>query len=126
MSRDPDKYELIKEGAKNFRNEVGILMKPRGFKVGVRVGRVGGYWNEAKIKVDVKTPKWFKWYTDSTWNKTDKAKKMVNVFHNRLVNLILEESSKSKLFKWEYNDEEATYDDINDSIIFEHTFNGYN
>lgn len=96
-------YLIIKETLPSFRDENKLLLKPRGFNVLVRLYNKS-YWKDAKIIIKITPPGWFKYYNDYKWDISSQGRKLEESLTNRLLNMILCNSSKKvDGFMWNDN-----------------------
>jgi len=121
-----DKHQIVKLALKDFREEINTLMKPHGFNFSVRLYK-GGYWKDAKVRIDIKTPGWFD-AGGHSWNRSDKANKLESSVINRIVKLVIDYDENNEEFKWHYPVDDIykklTGSEVEHKIEFNILFNG--
>jgi hypothetical protein len=83
-------YETIKEFAKDYRTEIGPMMKSKGFTLSISTSK-GSYWNDGRMNFVIKkVPRNFYVWTNeyNRYNKTEKSNKLLNTIRDRVSNLI--------------------------------------
>ena len=84
-------YETIKEFAKDYRTEIGPMLKSKGFTLTISTSK-GSYWNDGRMNFKVKkVPSNFYVWTNeySKYQKTDKSQRLLESIRDRVRNLLL-------------------------------------
>ena len=84
-------YETIKEFAKDYRTEIGPMLKSKGFTLSISTSK-GSYWNDGRMNFQIKkVPSNFYVWTNeyNRYNKTEKSQKLLNTIRDRVRNLLL-------------------------------------
>ena len=113
------RYEVVKFATRTLRSELNKSLKTKGFDFKLRT-RVGGYWNDGTIYMDVTVPSWFKHLDENdNWEPSEKSKKLISSFVTRILNIVTTEDLSSEVWG-----DELTKDDIKDRIVWEATIRG--
>ena len=113
------RYEVVKFATRTLRAELNKSLKTKGFDFKLRT-RVGGYWNDGTIYMDVTVPSWFKHLDENdNWEPSEKSKKLISSFVTRILNIVTTEDLSSEVWG-----DELTKDDIKDRIVWEATIRG--
>ena len=84
-------YETIKEFAKDYRTEIGPMLKSKGFTLAISTSK-GSYWNDGRMNFQIKKipSNFYVWTNEySRYNKTEKSIKLLNTIRDRVRNLLL-------------------------------------
>ena len=83
-------YETIKEFARDYRTEIGPMLKSKGFTLAISTSK-GSYWNDGRMNFQIKKipSNFYVWTNEySRYNKTEKSNKLLNTIRDRVKNLI--------------------------------------
>ena len=84
-------YETIKEFAKDYRTEIGPMMKSKGFTLSISTSK-GSYWNDGRMNFQIKKipSNFYVWTNEyNRYSKTEKSNKLLEVIRDRVRNLLL-------------------------------------
>ena len=85
------KYETVKEFAKDYRTEIGPMMKSKGFTLSISTSK-GSYWNDGRINFQIKKipSNFYVWENEySRYNKTKKSIKLLDTIRDRVRTLLI-------------------------------------
>tara|TARA_B100000959_G_C14574979_1_gene457468 strand:- start:95 stop:469 length:375 start_codon:yes stop_codon:yes gene_type:complete len=112
-------YEVIKFATRELKKELNKSLKPAGFDVSIKT-RVGGYWNDGTILIDISAPSWFIYNNkDDRWMPSEKATNLAESLKKRILNILTTENLNEEVWG-----DELTKDDIRDKIVWETNFRG--
>ena len=84
-------YETIKEFAKDYRTEIGPMLKSKGFTLTISTSK-GSYWNDGRMNFQIKKipSNFYVWTNEyNRYSKTEKSNKLLNTIRDRVSNLLL-------------------------------------
>ena len=84
-------YETIKEFAKDYRTEIGPMMKSKGFTLSISTSK-GSYWNDGRMNFQIKKipSNFYVWTNEyNRYSNTEKSQKLLNTIRDRVRNLLL-------------------------------------
>ena len=96
-------YETVKDFAKDYRTEIGPMLKSKGFTLAISTSK-GSYWNDGRMNFQIKKipSNFYVWTNEySRYNKTEKSQKLLGVIRDR-VNSILVESNLDVDLNFDY------------------------
>ena len=98
-------YETIKEFAKDYRTEIGPMMKSKGFTLSISTSK-GSYWNDGRMNFVIKkVPRNFYVWTNeyNRYSKTVKSQKLLSTIRERVTKLVAENTSLDVDLNFDYH-----------------------
>jgi len=84
-------YESIKEFAKDYRTEIGPMLKSKGFTLSISTSK-GSYWNDGRMNFKIKKvpSNFYVWNNEyNRYNKTEKSTKLLNTIRDKVKGILL-------------------------------------
>ena len=85
-------YETIREFAKDYRLEIGPMMKSKGFTVSISTSK-GSYYYDGRLNFQIKKipSNFYVWTNEyNRYNKTEKSQKLLKVIRDRVNDILIE------------------------------------
>ena len=98
-------YETIKEFAKDYRTEIGPMMKSKGFTLSISTSK-GSYWNDGRMNFQIKKipSNFYVWTNEyNRYSKTEKSQKLLSAIRERVTKLISENTSLDVDLNFDYH-----------------------
>ena len=98
-------YETIKEFARDYRTEIGPMLKSKGFTLSISTSK-GSYWNDGRMNFQIKKipSNFYVWTNEySKYNKTEKSQKLLNTIRDRVKKLVAENTTLDVDLNFDYH-----------------------
>ena len=98
-------YETIKEFAKDYRTEIGPMLKSKGFTLSISTSK-GSYWNDGRMNFQIKKipSNFYVWTNEyNRYNKTEKSQKLLNTIRDRVKKLVAENTTLDVDLNFDYH-----------------------
>jgi len=98
-------YETIKEFAKDYRTEIGPMLKSKGFTLTISTSK-GSYWNDGRMNFQIKKipSNFYVWTNEyNRYNKTEKSQKLLNTIRDRVKKLVAENTTLDVDLNFDYH-----------------------
>ena len=85
-------YETIREFAKDYRLEIGPMMKSKGFTVSISTSK-GSYYYDGRLNFQIKKipSNFYVWTNEyNRYSKTEKSQKLLKVIRDRVNDILIE------------------------------------
>ena len=98
-------YETIKEFARDYRTEIGPMLKSKGFTLTISTSK-GSYWNDGRMNFQIKKipSNFYVWTNEyNRYNKTEKSQKLLNTIRDRVKKLVAENTTLDVDLNFDYH-----------------------
>jgi len=98
-------YETIREFAKDYRLEIGPMMKSKGFTVSISTSK-GSYYYDGRLNFQIKKipSNFYVWTNEyNRYSKTEKSQKLLSAIRGRVTKLISENTSLDVDLNFDYH-----------------------
>ncbi len=98
-------YETIREFAKDYRLEIGPMMKSKGFTVSISTSK-GSYYYDGRLNFQIKKipSNFYVWTNEyNRYSKTEKSQKLLSTIRDRVTDLIAENTNLDIDLNFDYD-----------------------